>query len=156
MTDDLRHLADPVQVQQLRDSLAHNYLLMTVLTRARDMALPGWFLTAGCVFQNIWNHVAGYPANHGVRDYDLFYFDDSDCPGMQSSAPHALHCGQSRTWTVYAPHGIEDAFTMVVRPNPAVAPRQVYVDETTRWQQVWPSLTVHPWPSHTRTVGGTP
>jgi hypothetical protein len=40
--------------------------------------LPGWYLTAGCVFQTVWNVVTGRRPANGIKDYDLFYFDDSD------------------------------------------------------------------------------
>lgn len=51
---------------------------MEVLARAAVVNLPGWYLTAGCVFQTVWNVVTGRPPAAGIRDYDLFYFDDSD------------------------------------------------------------------------------
>lgn len=40
--------------------------------------LPGWYLTAGCLFQTIWNVLSGRDPKAGIKDYDLFYFDDSD------------------------------------------------------------------------------
>jgi hypothetical protein len=49
-----------------------------VLARAAVVDLPGWYLTAGCVFQTVWNVVTGRPPATGIRDYDLFYFDDAD------------------------------------------------------------------------------
>ena len=32
-------------------------------------------LTAGCLFQAVWNGIAGRAAEWGVKDYDVFYFD---------------------------------------------------------------------------------
>ena len=49
-------------------------------------------------------------------------------------------------WRVYAPHGLSDAFNLVVRPNPVLAPPGVYRAKTERWQRQWPALTVLPWP----------
>ena len=49
-------------------------------------------------------------------------------------------------WRIYAPHGLSDVFNLVVRPNPVLAPRQVYQVKTARWQRQWPSLAVLPWP----------
>jgi hypothetical protein len=49
-------------------------------------------------------------------------------------------------WRVYAPYGLADVFNLVVRPNPALAPRAVYEAKTSRWRSQWPSLTVLPWP----------
>jgi hypothetical protein len=66
------------QVDALRAALARNELLMEVLVRAAKLDLPDWYLTAGCVFQTVWNVVTGRPPAEGIKDYDLFYFDDSD------------------------------------------------------------------------------
>ena len=46
---------------------------------------------------------------------------------------------------VYAPHGYDDLFSMVVRPNRRLAPRHVYETKAARWQRQWPELTVLPW-----------
>lgn len=50
-------------------------------------------------------------------------------------------------WRIYAPHGLSDVFNLVVRPNPVLAPREVYETKTARWQQQWPELNVLDWPS---------
>lgn len=47
---------------------------------------------------------------------------------------------------VYAPHGLSDVFNLVVRPNPVLAPREVYEAKTRRWRRQWPDLTILPWP----------
>lgn len=33
---------------------------------------------AGCLFQTVWNLRAGRAAEDQIKDYDIFYFDDSD------------------------------------------------------------------------------
>lgn len=66
------------QVDALRATLARNELLTEVLARATKLDLPGWYLTAGCLFQTVWNVVTCREPSEGIRDYDLFYFDDSD------------------------------------------------------------------------------
>jgi hypothetical protein len=188
------------QIVAFRATLARNELLMEVLARAVKLDLPGWYLTAGCVFQTVWNVVTGRPPAEGIRDYDLFYFDDSDlgwdaenaviqagerafhglaavveirnearvhlwyedhfgvpCPPYTSTEAAidsfaATTCclgirvdGNDR-WRIYAPHGLTDVFTLVVRPNPVLAPRGVYEAKTQRWREQWPGLTVLPWP----------
>ena len=40
--------------------------------------IPQCHLTAGCLFQALWNQQSGQPVEQGVSDYDVFYFDDSD------------------------------------------------------------------------------
>jgi hypothetical protein len=34
-----------------------------------------------------------------------------------------------------------------VRPNPVLAPPEVYRAKTDRWRRQWPALTVPPWPA---------
>jgi hypothetical protein len=52
--------------------------LMDVLRRARDLALPDWLIFSGAVYQPVWNTLTGRPLEHGLKDYDLAYFDASD------------------------------------------------------------------------------
>ncbi|GIJ72167.1 nucleotidyltransferase family protein [Virgisporangium ochraceum] len=66
------------QLSALKSVLCRNEVLTEVLRRAGGLDLPGWYLTAGCVFQTVWNVVTGRPATSGIRDYDLFYFDGGD------------------------------------------------------------------------------
>lgn len=47
---------------------------------------------------------------------------------------------------VYAPFGLTDVFRMTTRPNPILAPADVYTAKTRRWATEWPGLTVLPWP----------
>ncbi|MBW9211669.1 nucleotidyltransferase family protein [Mumia sp. zg.B21] len=79
MTPDLRsQLPLDEQVAALRDALAQNPTLVTVLERTAALDLPGWYVTAGAVFQTVWNVVCDRPADAGIRDYDVFYHDASD------------------------------------------------------------------------------
>ncbi|KAF9873027.1 hypothetical protein CkaCkLH20_09537 [Colletotrichum karsti] len=66
------------QLIHLRKVLSTNSTLITVLTRAATLDLPNWYLAAGAVSQTIWNFMSGKPADTGIHDYDLVYFDDSD------------------------------------------------------------------------------
>jgi hypothetical protein len=49
-----------------------------VLRRAESLDLPNWYLTAGCLFQTVWNVLDGHDPERGIKDYDLFYFDEGD------------------------------------------------------------------------------
>lgn len=66
------------QLEALDAALDSNETLVEVLAGAAKLDLPGWYLTAGCVFQTVWNVVTGRPPAEGIKDYDLFYFDDTD------------------------------------------------------------------------------
>ena len=189
------------QLVALKSVLTQNEVLLEVLGRAASLNLPGWYLTAGCVFQTVWNVVTGRSPTSGIKDYDLFYFDGNDLSWEAedrvigaarvrfadlradvevrnearvhlwyerkfgvvsrpySSTEAAIDSFAATTccvgirletggrWRVYAPHGLSDVFNLVVRPNPLLAPRDVYEAKAARWRQQWPELSVLDWPS---------
>jgi hypothetical protein len=61
-----------------RATVATNPVNAALLARLPALGLPQGYLTAGCLFQALWNRMAGQPPDAGVRDYDVFYFDDRD------------------------------------------------------------------------------
>jgi hypothetical protein len=46
-----------------------------ILERLTALALPDAWLVSGSLFQTVWNAVTGRPPLHGIKDYDIFYFD---------------------------------------------------------------------------------
>ncbi|MGC0365823.1 hypothetical protein ABH922_003807 [Rhodococcus sp. 27YEA15] len=182
------------------ETVLGNPVIETILERAPQLGLGEWYLTAGGLVQTVWNHLDGRELGAGIKDYDLFYFDDSDLtydaedrvirsaaelfadadveievrnearvhlwyeehfgsPGVPfTSCRDAIDHFASTTCCfgitrtvggdldVYAPHGYDDLFAMIVRPNPVLAPREVYETKAARWQQEWPSLVVELWP----------
>jgi hypothetical protein len=52
--------------------------VMTVLKTARALDLPQGLLFSGAVYQPVWNHLTGRPAEYGIRDFDLGYFEPED------------------------------------------------------------------------------
>jgi hypothetical protein len=49
-----------------------------ILTRLPDLDIPQAFVVAGCLFQTIWNIRSDRAPQADIKDYDIFYFDDSD------------------------------------------------------------------------------
>lgn len=49
------------------------------------------------------------------------------------------------TLQVYAPYGLTDLFSQIVRPNKVQITREIYEKKAHRWIRTWPSLTVIPW-----------
>jgi hypothetical protein len=47
----------------------------TILQRLPALGLADAWLVSGCLFQTVWNIQTGRDVQHGIRDYDLFYFD---------------------------------------------------------------------------------
>ncbi|MFE9097635.1 nucleotidyltransferase family protein [Streptomyces sp. NPDC007264] len=66
------------QLESLRAVLSRNDVLTEVLARTATLDLPEWYVTAGCLFQTVWNVVTGRPPTSGIKDYDVFYFDEGD------------------------------------------------------------------------------
>lgn len=49
--------------------------VMTVLKTVRRLAPPDWRLFSGGVYQTVWNSLTGRDPDHGIKDYDIGYFD---------------------------------------------------------------------------------
>lgn len=49
-----------------------------LLDRLPQLGLPQCFLVAGSLYQAVWNQRAGHAPDWGIKDYDIFYFDDTD------------------------------------------------------------------------------
>jgi hypothetical protein len=49
--------------------------LMTVLEVLRQQRLPDALVMSGAIYQTVWNALTGRPADHGIKDYDVGYFD---------------------------------------------------------------------------------
>ncbi|MBP7650489.1 MAG: nucleotidyltransferase family protein [Phenylobacterium sp.] len=48
---------------------------MAVMETARELALPDWLVFSGAIYQRVLNHLTGRHPDHGIKDYDLAYFD---------------------------------------------------------------------------------
>jgi hypothetical protein len=46
-----------------------------ILRRLPALDLSQAYLVAGCLYQAVWNRQADRPAEAGIKDYDIFYFD---------------------------------------------------------------------------------
>lgn len=53
-------------------------VLMDALRGARALALTDCWLVSGAIYNSVWNSLTGRPPLTGIRDIDLFYFDDTD------------------------------------------------------------------------------
>jgi hypothetical protein len=46
-----------------------------ILERLPALDAPDAWLVSGALFQTVWNARTGRPPTHGIKDYDIFYFD---------------------------------------------------------------------------------
>lgn len=63
---------------RLTSALASSALLVAVLQRWSDIALPNVWLAAGAVAQTVWNIAHRRAPEADLRDIDLVYFDGDD------------------------------------------------------------------------------
>lgn len=78
--DHLRYSGLPCEAQRAAflDIVSGDPLVGDALARARALALPDWLVVSGALYNSVWNHLTGKPPGYGIKDVDLFYFDDSD------------------------------------------------------------------------------
>lgn len=55
----------PLGEDRFLDIVMSNPSVEAVLARAARMGLSDWYLTAGCLFQTIWNVLDGHPPTRG-------------------------------------------------------------------------------------------
>jgi hypothetical protein len=55
-----------------------NRINAQIIERLPQLAAPDAWLVSGCLFQTVWNCLAGKRPDADILDYDLFYFDDRD------------------------------------------------------------------------------
>jgi hypothetical protein len=68
-------LEDPELAEHLAVLIAGSPTVMQVLTTVRALDLPDWRLFSGAIYQTVWNALTERDADHGIKDYDIGYFD---------------------------------------------------------------------------------
>jgi hypothetical protein len=66
------------QAEALVSIVKSSPLLQTVLHRAQELDLPDWWLVSGTIYNTVWNALTNRPLITGIKDVDLFYWDNSD------------------------------------------------------------------------------
>jgi hypothetical protein len=56
-------------------AVLRNPINRTILERMPALGLGDAWLVSGALFQTVWNELTGRPPQHGIKDYDIFYFD---------------------------------------------------------------------------------
>lgn len=57
------------------EAALRNPVNRVILERLPALALPDAWLVSGALFQTVWNVLTARAPDHGIRDYDVFYFD---------------------------------------------------------------------------------
>lgn len=66
------------QLAALREIVGQAPLLEAALRGLRALDLPDGWIVSGAIYNTVWNHLTGRPLVTGIKDVDVFYFDDSD------------------------------------------------------------------------------
>lgn len=84
LPENFRALGDPYQANEderhavLEEILQDAPHIMTILRTIRDQNLPDAWLVSGSLYQTVWNVMTGRPHLHGIKDFDIIYFDGAD------------------------------------------------------------------------------
>jgi hypothetical protein len=62
-----------------------------------------------------------------------------------TSTAVAVKYDDNGVFTVYAPYGLNDLFSMIVRPNKLQITEETYMGKVNRWKACWPNLRIIPW-----------
>ncbi|MEE9389154.1 MAG: nucleotidyltransferase family protein [Paracoccaceae bacterium] len=83
----LRHAnkSDAHQRDALNDIVRASPTLMQAIQAARDLDLPDWWIVAGAIYNQVWNHLTDRPDMYGVNDIDLFYYDPDTSYGAEDA-----------------------------------------------------------------------
>ncbi len=52
--------------------------LVEILQTLRELDLPDWWLVSGAIYQTVWNCLTGKSQGHGIKDFDIAYFDPAE------------------------------------------------------------------------------
>lgn len=70
--------AEEDRLHHLKEILLQAPHILQMLRTLRDLALPDAWLVSGGIYQTVWNVVTERPLFHGIKDFDLIYFDGTD------------------------------------------------------------------------------
>jgi hypothetical protein len=73
------------QLTTLETILLKSTVLKAILGRVPSLALPNWYVGAGCIAQTVWNFLSGRDLLSDINDVDLVYFDESDLSSESES-----------------------------------------------------------------------
>ncbi|HEY2067969.1 MAG TPA: nucleotidyltransferase family protein [Rhizomicrobium sp.] len=74
-------------------AILENRFNRAILDGLPALGLPDAWIVSGALFQTVWNLKTGHAPEHGIRDYDIFYFDpdvswEAEDRAIQKAAAH--------------------------------------------------------------------
>jgi len=68
-----------------------NPVNVAIIDELARHGLPDAWLVAGCLVQTVWNVLTGRAIDHGIADYDVFYFDSDTSWEAEDAVLRRLH-----------------------------------------------------------------
>jgi hypothetical protein len=68
------------------DTVLSNPINGAILARLPELGVRDCWLVSGALFQTVWNRLTDRAPGHGIRDYDIFYFDSDTSPEAEAAA----------------------------------------------------------------------
>jgi hypothetical protein len=68
----------PLTPEWLLEKVNENLVVATLIERLPALGPNQCYLTAGCLYQTVWNIRSSLFPRTMIKDYDVFYFDDRD------------------------------------------------------------------------------
>jgi hypothetical protein len=126
---------------QLKALLAQDRVRMQVLRTVRGLELPDCWVAAGFVRSLVWDHLH-------QRNADTPYHSATDAMTCwpETATAVGVRLGGDDEIEVAAPLGLDDLFSLVVRPTERFRTEKyaLFLDrvQSKRWQEIWPELIV--------------
>jgi hypothetical protein len=126
---------------QLKALLAQDRVRMQVLRTVRGLELPDCWVAAGFVRSLVWDHLH-------QRNADAPYHSATDAMTCwpETATAVGVRLGGEDEIEVAAPLGLDDLFSLVVRPTGRFRTEKyaLFLDrvQSKRWQEIWPELIV--------------
>jgi len=79
---------------------------------------------------------------YDITPYDSVESAINTWPTTATAVAVRLHKNELQ---VYAPFGLNDLFSQIVRPNKAQITEEIYNSKNRKWLKTWDSLTIMPW-----------
>lgn len=92
VAQDMAHPTTSVEASgdRLLSEVLRNEVVAECLARLPGLALPNWYLGAGCLAQSVWNRAHSRPPAADILDYDIVYFDDDLSEPSENEAADAV------------------------------------------------------------------
>src|SRR5207302_11045806 len=65
----------PMTKDEFLAAALRNPLNEAIADELLRLELPDAWIVSGCLVQSVWNVLTGRAVDHGIADYDIFYFD---------------------------------------------------------------------------------